>query len=67
MTFKNVTMANHSENKNSDSLYYILAVICGVLTAWVVTQSIGYMLLGALLGLLSAGFFLNVLVKNREY
>ncbi|MEO8794689.1 MAG: hypothetical protein ABI390_04425 [Daejeonella sp.] len=60
-------MENHEaqETKNY-SLFYILAVICGILTAWVVTGNILFVLLGAILGLLTAGFFVNVLVKNRE-
>lgn len=47
------------------SLYYILAVICGVLTAWVITSSVLYTILGAILGLLLAAFFVNALVKGR--
>lgn len=57
-------MENHETTNYS--LFYILAVICGILTAWIVDGTILYILLGALLGLLSAGFFVNVLVKNRE-
>lgn len=53
--------------RKDNSLYYILAVICGVLTAWVVTGSLGWVILGAILGLLSAGFFVNVLVEKREF
>ena len=60
-------MKNHDTTETTDySLFYILAVICGILTAWVVAGTILYILLGAILGLLSAGFFVNVLVKNRE-
>ena len=60
-------MENHNTKETTNySFYYILAVICGVLTAWVVTGSILFILLGAILGLLTAGFFVNVLVKNRE-
>ena len=57
-------MENHETTNYS--LFYILAVICGILTAWIVDGTILYILLGAILGLLSAGFFVNVLVKNRE-
>ena len=60
-------MKNHDTTETTNySLFYILAVICGILTAWIVDGTILYILLGALLGLLSAGFFVNVLVKNRE-
>ncbi|WP_036678173.1 hypothetical protein [Daejeonella oryzae] len=60
-------MENHDTTEKANySIMYILAVICGVLTAWVLTGSILYILLGAILGLLTAGFFKNVLMKNRE-
>jgi hypothetical protein len=50
------------------SIYYIVpAVVCGIATACVVTGSVAYMVLGAVLGLLSAGFWMNVVVpKNGE-
>ena len=49
------------------SIYYIVpAVICGIATACVVTGSIGYMVLGAVLGLLSAAFWMNVVVQKGE-
>ena len=59
-------MENHEQTPTNYSLFYILAAITGVLTAWIVTGSVLTMLLGAVLGLLSAGFFVNVLVKDRE-
>jgi hypothetical protein len=47
------------------SIYYIIpAVICGIATACVVTGSVGYMVLGAVFGLLSAGFWMNVVVPK---
>jgi hypothetical protein len=46
-------------------IYYIIpAVICGIATACVVTGSVGYMVLGAVFGLLSAGFWMNVVVPK---
>ena len=59
-------MENSPKARNDNSWYYILAVIFGVLTAWVVTNSLGYVLLGAVLALLTAGFYVNVLVEKRE-
>ncbi len=54
-------------SEKSNSVYYIVpAVICGILTAWVVTGSIGYMVLGAVLGLLTAGFWANVVQHGEE-
>ena len=59
-------MENTNNTETNYSLFYILAVVFGILTAWVVTGSIWYVLLGAFLGLLTATFFVNVLVKDRE-
>ena len=59
-------MKNHNTAEVNYSLYYILAMICGVLTAWVISDSILWSLLGAVLGFLLAAFFVNALVKDRE-
>ncbi|MES3016711.1 MAG: hypothetical protein V4721_02985 [Bacteroidota bacterium] len=59
-------MENHKVTKSYSSYYLIPALLCGVLTAWIVTGSIGYTLLGAILGLLTAGFWMNVVVNNGE-
>lgn len=48
------------------SILYFLAAIAGILTAWVVTGSVAWMIAGLVLGLLTAGFFINVLIKGRE-
>lgn len=52
--------------KTYSSYYIIPAVLCGILTAYIATGSVGYMVLGAVLGLLSAGFWINVVQKNEE-
>lgn len=55
------------EKANQDyGIYFLLAVICGVATAWVATGSIAGVFVGALLGLLIAGFFVNVIVKGKR-
>jgi len=55
------------EKENQYGLYFILAAIFGVLTGWVITESILWAFLGAIIGLISAGLFVNLLVKGREY
>ncbi len=60
-------MAHHTEPNTNYSLYYILAIICGILTAWIISGSIPYIILGAILGWLLAVFYINVLVKDRDY
>lgn len=59
-------MSNHKPTNNDSAYYLVPALICGILTAWIVTGSIGYMILGAILGLLTAGFWMNVVVNNGE-
>lgn len=59
-------MENQNKTKNYNSYYYVPALICGILTAWIVTGSVGYTILGAVLGLLSAGFWVNVVLKRGE-
>lgn len=56
-----------NSNNNFNWLYYLLGLVCGVATAVVITHSYIYAFVGAILGLLTAGLFLNVLVKGREY
>lgn len=54
-------------NHQSYSAYYIIpAIICGIATASIVTGSVGFMVLGAILGLLTAGFWLNVIQHDKE-
>lgn len=60
-------MTNHqieTEEKNQDYLYYVIGLLTGVITAAIVTGSFLWMLIGAILGLLSAALFLRVLVKK---
>ncbi|MEJ7694590.1 MAG: hypothetical protein WKF69_16350 [Daejeonella sp.] len=59
-------MENHKATKSYSSYYLIPALICGLLTGWIVTGSVGYTILGAILGLLMAGFWMNVVVNKSE-
>lgn len=54
-------------NNNFNWLYYLLGLITGVVTAIVITESYIFALVGGVLGLLSAGLFLNALVKGKKY
>ena len=56
-----------NSNNNFNWLYYLLGLVSGVVTAVIITESYIFALLGAVLGLLTAGLFLNVLVKGRKY
>lgn len=59
-------MKTENSAKTNSAYYIVPAVLCGILTACVVTGSVGYMLLGAILGLLTAGFWANVVQHGEE-
>lgn len=59
-------MEQYNKDKQPEGLNFLLAAICGILTGWVITQSLLWVFAGAVLGLLIAGFYLNVLVKGRH-
>ena len=59
-------MKDTQNTKNYNSYYYVPALICGVFTGWIVWGTIGYIILGAVLGLLTAGFWVNVVQKSEE-
>lgn len=59
-------MENHKITNRNSSYYLIPALICGILTGWIVTGSIGFTILGAVLGLLFAGLWMNVVENNSE-
>lgn len=55
------------KNHQAYSVYYIVpAVLCGIATACLVTGSVGHMVLGAIFGLLTAGFWINVVQHGEE-
>jgi hypothetical protein len=56
----------NKKKTNYTSYFLIPAVICGTLTGWIVTDSLGYTILGGVLGLLSAGFWMNVVANKGE-
>lgn len=58
-------MENQVNTEKSYSLYYILAVVFMALTSFIYAESIFSLFVGAILGLLMAAFFVNVLVKGR--
>lgn len=54
-------------NHRAYSVYYIVpAVLCGIATACLVTGSVWHMTLGAIFGLLTAGFWINVVQHGEE-
>lgn len=59
-------MKNHQKEENYDSLYYLIGLGAGAFTGAVIEKGFNWVLIGGVLGLLTAAFFLNVLVKGRE-
>lgn len=54
-------------NHQAYSVYYIVpAVLCGIATACLVTGSVWHITLGAIFGLLTAGFWINVVQHGEE-
>lgn len=54
------------EEKSYNYLYYVVALVAGMFTGGIIDKGFVWILVGGVLGLLSAAFFLNVLVKGRE-
>ncbi|MFB9841073.1 hypothetical protein [Mucilaginibacter ginsenosidivorans] len=62
-------MAHHQpaeKEKNIDSLYYLVAVVCGLFTGVVIDNGIGWIITFGVLFLLFAALFLQVFVRGRE-
>lgn len=62
----NMSVQENSSN-NFNWLYYAIGLFFGVLTGAVITENYIFAILGGIFGLLSAGLFLNAIVKGREY
>ncbi|MGY4383311.1 hypothetical protein ACVWYN_000330 [Pedobacter sp. UYP24] len=60
-------MTEQENNNSFDWLYYVLGLFFGILTTAAVTLSIGWLLLGGILGFLFGAIFLNSIVKGRHY
>lgn len=62
----NIDMKHHTTtDKSYDYLYYLVAIFTGIFVGAIIEQGFVWIIVGAVLGLLSAAFFLNVLVKGR--
>ncbi|PTQ99925.1 hypothetical protein C8P68_102755 [Mucilaginibacter yixingensis] len=60
-------MKNHKkEEENYDSLFYIIGLLAGMFTGAVIEKGFTWVVVGGVMGLLTAAFFLNVLVKGSE-
>lgn len=54
------------EVKSFDNLYYIIGLVAGIIIAYIVQGTLLWMLIGAVLGLLSAGFYIKKIAPRDE-
>lgn len=55
------------KKKNDNGVYFLLAVICGVATAWAVMGTLLWIGIGAVLGLIMAALYVNFVIHDKEY
>lgn len=58
-------MTHHEEEKSYDYLYYLIGLLSGLFTGVVIDYTIILIPILGVVGLLFAGFFLNVFVRGR--
>ncbi len=58
-------MKHHEEVKNYDSLYYLVGLLTGLVVGVVIDTTFVLIPILGVVGLLFAGFFLNVFVRGR--
>ena len=57
---------HHEEEENFDYVYYLVGLACGLFTGFIIDKGFTWIPVGGVLGLLTAAFFLNVMVKDRQ-
>lgn len=58
-------MKHNEEVENYDSLYYVIGLLAGLFTGVVIDTTMVLIPILGVVGLLFAGFFLNVFVRGR--
>ncbi|RCH53809.1 hypothetical protein DJ568_16360 [Mucilaginibacter hurinus] len=56
----------HKEEEKSYAAFYLVALVAGIFVGAIIDRGLIYVPVGGVLGLLTAAFFVNVLVKGRE-
>ena len=54
------------KNESLDFIYYLVGLFSGLFTGAIIEVSCIWILVGGVLGLLTAAFFVNVLAKSSE-
>ncbi|WP_214072231.1 hypothetical protein [Mucilaginibacter sp. dw_454] len=53
-------------DKSLDYIYYLVGTLSGAFVGVVIDVAFKYVIIGAILGFLTAAFFVNVLAKSSE-
>jgi len=61
-----MTHHHNEEEENYDYLYYLIGLLSGLFTGVVIDNGFILVPILGIVGLLLAGFFLNVFVRGRE-
>ncbi len=57
----------HEEKRESlDFVYYLVGLLSGMFTGAIIDMGFTWIPVGGILGLLTAAFYLNILVKDRR-
>ncbi len=61
-------MSHHpkAEKENLNYVYYLVGILSGLFTGAIINVSYTWILVGGVLGFLTAAFFVNVLAKSSE-
>ncbi|MDB5001782.1 MAG: hypothetical protein JWQ34_7 [Mucilaginibacter sp.] len=55
-----------AEKENLNYIYYLVGILSGLFTGAIINVSFVWILVGGILGFLTAAFFVNVLAKSSE-
>jgi len=55
-----------AEKENLNYIYYLVGILSGLFTGAIIEVSCVWILVGGILGFLTAAFFVNVLAKSSE-
>ena len=58
-------MKHHEKEENYTYVYYLVALVTGLFVGAIIDVGFKWIPIGGVLGLLSAAFYVNVLVKGR--
>ncbi len=56
---------HHKEEENFDYVYYLVGLLSGLFVGFILDKGFTWIPVGGVLGLLTAAFFLNVMVKKH--